>query len=300
MLTNFFSKSKPITVLLILGLFLCYYTAALLTDKIPIFNLWAVPQFLIVFGIIGFIKSKNTLTKDSSYAFLLVVLLIGVFPYTLKINNVFYVNLTLLLFLRKVYSLQSSKQLLKKLFDGGLWLGITFLIEPKSILFGFLFYAAILFHQTISFRTIFIPVIGFFSPVFLFFTYQYWFNKSEVFYNLFDWTITYNFNFYDDYVFIIPINFILLLTFLAILYKSPKALAVKNSFRKNWILILCHLFLAALLLSFTTLKNGSELLYVFFPIAIIIANGIELLQKKWISEVVFIAFLVCSVVVYST
>ncbi|TYP99707.1 hypothetical protein C7447_101311 [Tenacibaculum adriaticum] len=297
MLTNFFSKSKPITVLLIIALFLCYYFMAFLSGKIASINLWVLPLFLLMFSIAGFINSKNALTFDNSYAFLFLVFFIGMFPETLKINSTFYSNLTLLLFLRKVYSIQSSKNLFKKLFDGGLWLGITFLIEPFSIQFGILLYISIYLHQRFTYQTILIPLIGFFAPTFLYFTYCLWYDKLQDFELLFDWFTHYDLSLYNQFSYLLPIYFVCVFIMLSVFFKTPKALAIKNSFRKNWILLLLNFAIAFLLLILVKDRNGSEILYLFFPSALIIANGLELFERKWFIDVVPFSFIVCAFIV---
>ena len=77
---------------------------------------------------------------------------------------------------------------------------------------------------------------------------------------------------------------------ISILIKTPQALAVKNNFRKSWILILFNLILAIILLFNSDNKNGSELIYIIFPTAVIIGNLIEIYENKWFSEA-FIALL---------
>lgn len=80
----------------------------------------------------------------------------------------------------------------------------------------------------------------------------------------------------------------------SILLKSPKALSVKNKFRKNWILILTHLVITTAILLLVEDGSGSEFLYVFFPLSVVLANGIEFFQKKWYADVIIILFLIAS------
>lgn len=187
MLTNFFSKTKPITIVIILALFLAYYGIALLNDVSGINDYKVVPLFFITIGLVSFIDIKNELTFDNTYAVLFFVIILGIFPNTLKIDYVFYSNFTLLLFLRKVYSLQSSNKLLKKTFDAGLWLGVTFLLQPTCILFFVILYISIILHQKLTLRTLLIPKLGFLTPLLLFYTYHLWYNSLASFYKLFSW-----------------------------------------------------------------------------------------------------------------
>ena len=83
----------------------------------------------------------------------------------------------------------------------------------------------------------------------------------------------------------------------AIILKSPKALAILNTFRKNWILTFIHLIISLLIVLLINTKTGSELLYIFFPVSIILANGLELFEKKWFADVILLLFLICSIVI---
>ena len=290
MLTNFFGKSKPITFLVIFILFLFLFSLAFFNGKLANEGYENVFLFLLLFAIVIFITIKNDLSFDNLFVFLIFTLLIGIFPSTLIIDITFYSNLVLLLFLRKIYSLQSSIKALKKLFDTGLLLGISFILEPFSIVYGLLIYLSVYLHQHLNFKKITAPIIGFILPIFFFFTYCFWFDKNELFFNLFDWFSYYDLYFYQKNEFIIPISILSFFTLLGVLIKTTKVLAVKNNFRRSWVLILFNFICAMMLVILIKERNGSEFLYLFFPTAIIIANLIEIYEEKWFSNI-FILFL---------
>ncbi|CAL2103893.1 conserved membrane protein of unknown function [Tenacibaculum sp. 190130A14a] len=294
MLANFFGKSKPINFLVIFGLFLCYFVVIAFSKELTIETFKELAWFLIIFSVFNFIIAKNQLTFDNSYAYLFYVILIGFFAEVIQLNYLLYANVTVLLFLRKVYSLQSSKNILHKLFDGGLWLGVSFLIEPYTILFILLLYISTFLHQRFTYQTLFTPVLGFFAPVFLYFTYCLWYDKTEDFTNLFLWYSEYDFQFYFSNKYLIPMLFIGFCTFFTLVLKTPKTLAVKNLFRRNWIIVLFHLLLAGIIIILINERNVSELLFAFFPTAIILANGLELVKKKLLAEIILVAFLLLS------
>lgn len=294
MLANFFGKSKPISIVVTILLFFVLYSFAVIGGKVP-FQISVLPLFLLVFGIVIFIIVKNNLTFDNSYAFLIFVILIGFFPRSIQINATFYANLTLLLFLRKAYSLQSSKKLFQKLFDAGFWLGISFLTEPFIVVFGLLLYTSIYFHKRLTIRTLIIPALGFFVPVFLYFTYTFWHDKTVDFKRLFIWFTNYNFDLYKNSNYLFLICFIGFFVLISGFFKTPRALAIKNDFRKNWILILLHFSLSLVLLILTKNKNESEFLYILFPSALILANGLEIYQKKRISDITLFLFLIIAI-----
>jgi len=271
-------------------LFFCLFFAAIFSGKTSSYIETFFSYFLL-FAIVLFIKTKNNLSFDNSYVFLFIVLLTGIFPQVLTINTVFYANLIVLLFLRKIYSFQSPSNAPKKLFDAGLLLGIACIIEPFSLVFGILIYLSLYLHQQLTVQKTVIPMIGFATTALLFFTYCYWFEKTAWFFELLNWFSYYDFSHYNTTGFLIPIYSISFFTFIGILIKTPKALAIKNNFRLNWILILFNFICSLLLFIVVKNKDGSEFLYLLFPIAIILANLVEVYEKKWFADV-FILLLI--------
>ena len=74
---------------------------------------------------------------------------------------------------------KSNKKTIAKLFDSGFWLGILFILEPIFILLFILIYLSIYLHNKITIHTLFTPLMGFISPLVIFFTYNFWFDKTE-------------------------------------------------------------------------------------------------------------------------
>ena len=297
MLANFFGKSKPVNFIVLFVLFLVYFSLSLFSKELSFNLLKELLGFTVVFSIFNFILAKNKLTFDNSYAFLFFILLIGLFSDVIIINNTFFAFLTTLLFLRKVYSLQSPKNTLHKLFDGGLWLGVSFILEPYSVLFGILLYISIYLHQQYNYQTLLSPLIGFSSVVFLFFTYCFWYDQTQEFYQLFDWSIHYDLKLHLNSKYIFQNVLITFFVLLVIILKSPKALSVLNTFRKNWILTIVNLATSLLIILLTGNNANSELLFVFFPSAIILANGLELYQHKKIADIFLFLFLLGSIAI---
>ena len=137
MLANFFSKSKPVNFMIIIILFLVYYSVDMLVYRsldVGLELLIQIPMYLVVFFLYNFIISKNRLTKDDSYAFLLFVIGLGCLPHLDLHVFTLLEYFLLFLFLRKVYSIR-WKRLNEKLFDSGLWLGVLFLMSPEYVLY---------------------------------------------------------------------------------------------------------------------------------------------------------------------
>jgi hypothetical protein len=78
------------------------------------------------------------------------------------------------------------------------------------------------------------------------------------------------------------------------LLKTPKALSVKNTFRKSWLLIIFNLLIASIFIILLPEKKGVELLFILFPISIIVANGLEMILKNSIKDLALMLLLLCS------
>ncbi|WP_368356653.1 DUF6427 family protein [Polaribacter sp. ALD11] len=300
MLANFLGKSKPINFIIILSLFVCLF---LFTVFLLFFNhsfefslLLKITGFLglylIIFFFYNFIVSKNNLTFDNSYAFFVFTVTLS---YYISITlNFKTLTITLLyaLFLRKIYSLKSPNKTLQKLFDSGFWLGILCILEPFSAIFSILIYAAIFLHQKGVINNLIAPITGFLAPMILYFTYCFWIDKLYLFTNLFYYETLNSFVLYSENSLYWTSILIIVLSLGSFFLKSPKALSVNNSFKKNWILLIINLVIALLFALLIPNKNGTELLLFLFPAAIIIANGLETINNNLIKNILLILLLI--------
>lgn len=296
MLANFFDKSKPINFIAILVLFLIYFFTALFsrfsadvfTIDFILEKLFALVLCLFLFFIFNFILSKNKLTRDNSYAFLIYVIFIGSFSMSFFDIKTLVINILMLFFLRRIYALKTNKSVFEKLFDAGFWLGIIFIIEPfYAILFILLTIGTYLF-QSITLRTLLIPVLGFATPLILFFTYCFWFDNTEDFKLLFAWFTNFNFDIYLSFKTIIAILFFSLLFLFSYLVKSPKKLSISGNERKYWILLFFQTIICLASILLLRDRNESELLLLFFPMAIVITNWFEHLKHNLVKNIILI------------
>lgn len=299
MLANFLNKSKPINFM---GLMIFFAICFLTLNFIDFFNnqiqgnallerLVVLLIFIGIFFIYNFITSKNNLTYDNSFGFYFFILLMGCFSAVANYKTLFF-TIIYLLFLRKIYSLQSSKRVLKKLFDAGFWLGIICLFEPKFALFFLLIYLSAYWHQKITIHTFSTPIIGFLTPLFCYFSYLFWQgNQAILLENLFK-GFTFKMSFLSEEKETIFMISLLFITFFAAFFKSRKALLINNTFKKSWSLILMNFLIVLGLFLFENESKNKEILFLFFPISLILANGIELIQKKIVVNIFLYLFLI--------
>ena len=306
MLANFLGKSNPanfiVIFLIFLGFFLAKSISLISTNTIDvnlvIEQVSILALFLLMFLFYNFILSKNKLTLYNSYGLLLFVLFFGFYPETMSNRNEVFLNVLLLVFLRRVYSLRSSKDVYKKIFDSGFWLGILFLLAPTTVIFGILMFLSIGLFQKINIRTLLIPCLGFLAPIFCYATYCFWFDHTEEFTTLFLWYADYDFELYTTK----PILFSSLLlgafTIISIVLKTPKVLSISGSYRKYWILIIFNLIIAITVLIIQKTHDGSQIILLFFPVSIIITNWLESIKKPFLKNIFIALLLITPVIIF--
>lgn len=299
MLANFLDKTKPIIFVVLVGFFfIAYFSAVFLHENIDgstlAFGMKMLFNFVVyaaIFFFYNFVISKNNLTYDNAYAFFMFTLFLLVCLSGPMANHKPLVLLLQLLFIRKIYSLKSPKNVLQKLFDAGFWIGIVTLFEPIFVLFFLLVIIAILLHQKLTAHTLFTPILGFFSPLIIYVTYQLWIDAEEILtlfqQNPYQWDLT---EYREGRLFIF-IVFVLSLSVISLLIKSPFTLTFKNTFRRNWLLLLFHFILISCLVVLLPEKSNFEISYILFPATVIIANGVELFPKKLYRDVFFLLIL---------
>mgnify|MGYP001057493561 CR=1 FL=1 len=305
MLANFFGKSKPVNFILISVLFILYvilFSVVYNFENIHI-ELWihileGFIVFLVLFFLYNFIVSENRLTQDNSYAFLFFVISLGFLPNVVSDFKTVIISLLLLMFLREIYSLRRPKAVLKKLFDAGLWLGFPFILEPFTVVFFLLIFTAIILFIKVTIRTIVIPVLGFATPLFLYYTYCFYTNQMSLFTYLFEFTFSYDFSIYNTPFYQLTFGFFGFFVLLSIIARSSKIFSVRNRFKKSWILLLSHLIVAIVFVVLLRTHSGAEMIAVSIPVTIIIANWIQSVKKKEVTDVVLALFLVFSFAIH--
>ncbi|QTD36629.1 hypothetical protein JL193_10795 [Polaribacter batillariae] len=185
--------------------------------------------------------------------------------------------------------------MLQKLFDSGFWLAILFFIEPFSAMFALLIYVATYVHHKITIRTLFAPVVGFCAPLLIYYAYCLWLNEVRVFTNLFVFKQFHKISFYAENNFYWLVISILFLTTIGFILKTPKALSVNNTFKKNWLIVTFQLLISFFFVLLIPEKTGVEILFLIFPASIVVANGLEIIKSDFIKNIVFYVLLASTV-----
>ncbi len=258
---------------------------------------WAVlVLFLLVFS---FIIKKNKLTLDSLYALFLMVVLMGSFGETMIYKNIVFSNLFLLFSFRKIYSLKSQLSTKIKLFDAGLWVGVATVVYSWSGLFLILIYVGLLIYQKRDFlKNLCIPIVGFFMPLFLMFTYFFYFDNVDGFMSIMELNLSLDFTAYNNLKLLIPIAFLSTILLWSVIFETPRIVLVSNRLRQAWKVILSQLLLSIIIVVVLPVKNGSEMLYLLFPATVIIANYLSKTRSSSFRNLIMYVFLIISAGIY--
>ena len=161
-----------------------------------------------------------------------------------------------------------------------------------------LLYAAILVFRKADWRNLLIPLFGLITPVFLSYTYLLYFDDLERFKRI--WLIDYAFDLsvYNNVKFLIPLISMGILVVISIIPTTNKSLIAKIDVKSTWFLLIAHFFVSLLLVLLAPDKNGSELTFLFFPVSILFANYLQLLNRYWIKETILYLFILIFFVVY--
>ena len=304
MLANFFGKSNPVNFIVVFLIFLGFYIANFFTVNFVQFvdinvilnQLLTIILFLFLFY--NFILIKNKLTLNNSYGLLLFALFSGFFPAVFLNVTTIFLNLLLLIFLRRVFSLRSNKDVYKKIFDCGFWLGILFLLDSTTVIFGVLIFLSVGMFQKLTVRTLLIPVVGFVTPVFCYFSYCLWEGDTSEFSNLFLWYSNYNFEVYTANKFLFSTLFLGIGSLISIVIKTPKVFLISGDYRKYWILIIFNFFLAITVFLIQNTHQTNKVLLLFFPASVIITNWLESIERGFVKNIFIIVLIATPVILF--
>src|SRR5210317_757966 len=167
MISSFFSKANPIHLVIVCFIMLLvfvtakfYYLDEPLTITVFIKQTALFIISLTSVFVLDFLSNKNNLTKKNSYKILIFSLFIALLPETYLNSRILIANLFVLLALRRIISLRSNKEIIKKLFDAAFWLSIATLFYFWAILFFILIVVGIILYRVVNIKNWIIPIVG--------------------------------------------------------------------------------------------------------------------------------------------
>lgn len=304
MITRFFNTSKPIHfVIVILFTFAVFMVVRInnlqddLSFVLILKQLGFYAVVLISIFVLDFLVSKNNLTKRNGFKILLFGLFIAILPITIQIDNVLISNLFILLALRRIISLRSNKRVKKKLFDAAFWIAIASLFYFWAILFFILIIAALFFYSITNFKNWIIPFVGLLTVVIIMSSYSI--IESNNFSKIFNYieTTGSDFTTYNILNLIIGITILMSLGLWSLFFYIGNLKGKIKRQRPSHILIITAILISVVIILIVPDKNGSEFIFMFAPLSIIMTNYIESIKEQWFAEV-FVWILILTPISY--
>ncbi len=292
MITNFFKQTKPIHfVVMSLFLLMVFVASKIYVIKEP-FTLKLFGKQAFYFGIVlsslfllDFFASRNNLTKKNSYKLLMFGLFMAMLPETLLNSRTLMANFFILLALRRIMSLRTQKEIKKKLFDAAFWVSIATLLYFWAALFFILILAAMVLYSIIDVKNWIVPLTGILAVVIIWVAVMLIMNND--FTDYFDELFIYNFDFTGLNSARIIVSTTILISygtwgsFYFIKHLKDKS----KNLRPSFTLVIISSIISLLIILISPYKDGSEFIFLFAPLSIIMANYLEVTKEKWFQEV---------------
>jgi len=303
MITSIFSKSKPINFIVVFFITLSAFIIAnfKLGNEALIFN--TIVEKTIIFGIcffsiltLNFIVGKNSLTQKNNYEIILYSLFLLMLPESLLSDKIIISNFFILLALRRTLSLRSQINLKKKLFDASFWVAIAAIFYFWAILFFILIYAVLLLFTDNKIKNWIVPFTGLITVLLIMVSYSI--IANDTFFEAinispvvsFDYS---NFNSFKD---VIAITILLSFGVWSSIFYLASIKKRMKKFRPIFKAIFISLAIAFVIMIIAPKKNGSEFLFLFPALSIVVANYIETIKEKWFKEI-FLLILIISPII---
>ena len=191
----------------------------------------------------------------------------------------------ILLVLRRIMSLRTQKDIKKKLLDAAFWISIATLLYFWAALFFILVFAALILYSIINIKNWIVPLTGVLAVVIIWVSVMLLMTND--FTDYFDELFVYNFDFTGLNSARIMISATILISygtwgsFYFIKHLKDKS----KSLRPSFTLIIISSILSLLIILISPYKDGSEFIFLFAPLSIIMTNYLEVTKEKWFQEV---------------
>lgn len=292
MITRFFSTSKPIHLVLVSFFVLALFFSVRFNYYNEGISFYQIVKELTLYGItllsifvLSFFVNKNNLTKQNSFKILFFSLFLACIPETVQHGNIIASNVFVLFAIRRIISLRTNINIKKKLFDAAFWITLASLFYFWSILFLVLVFAALIFYSIGQINNWIIPFVGIFTIAIIVVSYsiitQNTFGDMTAYVNV----IGFDFSTFNKPSLIVSITIILSLGLWSLFFYIKKLQDKSKAYRPSFILIFIALIIGISIVIVAPNKNGSEFIYMFAPLAIVMTNYIESVKETWFAEV---------------
>lgn len=299
MFSSFFNKSKPIHIALICGLMTVVFAMFILSKPSAEAHLfdWYFKQGVIYLTIlftvfvVDFIVIRNKLTSKNSFGLLFFAFaMVAITPSISKLD-ILLSNLFMLFAVRRLISLRSQKEVIKKLFDATFWICVASLFYFWAVIYMLLIPISLLLFKVNNIKYWLIPITAIIAVGILYACYAIIFQIDLV--AFYEAKPLYDFDFSGlaNQRIAISLSLMLAYFFWASIFYFGKIKTISRNLKAPYHLIFIVAVVSIVLTLIVPNKSGAEWLFFFTPFAIIMANYVQDITEVWFKESLIIAFL---------
>ncbi|MFL2622920.1 MAG: DUF6427 family protein [Flavobacteriaceae bacterium] len=290
MITRNFRISKPYHYILIFVGLIGIYLYQRLKDHSGIqlvdfviesaaFLFFLASMFLVVF-----IITKNKLTQKNSFAALYFFIFISLMPQTLADHKIIIANGFILLSYRRIFSLETKLNMKKKYFDAALWLSIATLFYVWSVLYFIPLLVTIILRPNDWVKHLLVLVFGAGSAGLLVYLFVSVFGTPSSFLMFYPPKVNLGLFSHTPEVIKVSLAIISVMTIGSVLSLFSPLILKNRKSRNNFIVLFLMLFTGLSISLLAVNMFVENMLFVFFPLAVIMANFTQYQRRSWLSD----------------
>lgn len=250
--------------------------------------------FLASMFLVVFIITKNKLTQKNSFAALYFFIFISLMPQTLADHKIIIANGFILLSYRRIFSLETKLNMKKKYFDAALWLSIATLFYVWSILYFIPLLATIILRPNDWVKHLLVLVFGAGSAGLLVYLFASVFGTPPSFLMFYPPKVNLGLFSHTPEVMKVSLAIISVMTIGSVLSLFSPLILKNSKSRNNFIVLFLMLFTGLSISLFAVNMFVENMLFVIFPLAVIMANFTQHQRRSWLSDL-FLIVLLCLV-----
>jgi hypothetical protein len=208
----------------------------------------------------------------------------AILPQTLLNTRLLCANLFILLALRRLVSLRSQKEIKKKLFDASIWIAVATLFYFWSSVFFIMIISALLLYVITDVKNYLIPFVGVVTVAVIVVSYLVVFDKDIIEYTVGIFDFSLDFSALNSKRLIVGSTLLFSVGLWSLFYYIKNINSQMKNNKPSFKLIILSLILGLFIIAVAPSKNGSEFIFLFAPLAIIITNYVEVIPEKWFKE----------------
>ena len=297
MITRNFRISKPYHYILIFVGLIGIYLYQRLKDHSGIqlvdfaiesaaFLFFLASMFLVVF-----IITKNKLTQKNSFAALYFFIFISLMPQTLADHKIIIANGFILLSYRRIFSLETKLNMKKKYFDAALWLSIATFFYVWSVLYFIPLLVTIILRPNDWVKHLLVLVFGAGSAGLLVYLFVSVFGTPSSFLMFYPPKVNLGLFSHTPEVIKVSLAIISVMTIGSVLSLFSPLILKNRKSRNNFIVLFLMLFTGLSISLLAVNMFVENMLFVIFPLAVIMANFTQYQRRSWLSDLFLTALL---------